>query len=149
MAIYNHTGQVVSDPERSMRFYQEVLGFRFWYKLSPDDESVAKLCSLAPPLGVTAYYLRLDGFVLELMHYSAPGAAAAYRERSMNEPGLTHLSISVSDVAATARKAVEFGGQIIEESKLGSALMIRDPDGQLLELLDEGFRQRLPPAPDE
>lgn len=148
MAIYNHTGQVVSDPERSMRFYLEVLGFTFWYKFSPDDDSVAKLCSLPPPLGVTAYYLRLDGFVLELMHYSAPGAAAEYRKRCMNEPGLTHLSISVRDVEETARKAVEFGGQIIEESKLGTALMIRDPDGQLLELLDEGFRERLPPVPE-
>ena len=149
MATYNHTGQVVSDPERSMRFYQEVLGFKFWYKVTPDDDAVAKLCSLPPPLGVTAYYLRLDGFVLELMHYSAPDAVAAYRQRTMNEPGLTHLSISVVDIEATAKKAVEFGGQIIEESNLGHALMIRDPDGQLLELLNESFRERLPPIPDE
>ena len=27
MAIYNHTGQVVTDLERSKRFYQEVFGF--------------------------------------------------------------------------------------------------------------------------
>lgn len=148
MAVYNHTGQVVSDPERSMRFYTEVLGFKYWYQVSPDDPSVAKLCSLSPPLGVTAYYLRLDGFVLELMHYSAPGGEAAYRARAMNEPGLTHLSISVPDIAATARKAVEFGGEIIAESDLGGALMIRDPDGQLLELLDEGYGQRRPPVPE-
>jgi catechol 2,3-dioxygenase-like lactoylglutathione lyase family enzyme len=148
VAVYNHTGQVVSDPERSMRFYQEVLGFRYWYRVSPADEGVARLCSLPVPLGVTAYYLRLDGFVLELMHYSAPGAQASYRPRTMNEPGLTHLSISVEDIAATARKAVEYGGEVIEESDLGGALMIRDPDGQLLELLDMGFRDRLPPIPD-
>jgi catechol 2,3-dioxygenase-like lactoylglutathione lyase family enzyme len=148
MAIYNHTGQAVSDPERSMRFYQEVLGFRYWYQVSPDDASVGKLCSLSPPLGVTAYYLKLDGFVLELMHYAAPGAAVPYRPRTMNEPGLTHLSLSVDDIRATAKKAVAHGGTIIEESDLGAALMIRDPDGQLIELLDLGFRDRLPPMPD-
>ena len=57
-----------------------------------------------PPLGVTASYLTLDGFVLELMHYAADGATAPYRPRTMNEPGLTHLSISVDDVQAAAER---------------------------------------------
>jgi catechol 2,3-dioxygenase-like lactoylglutathione lyase family enzyme len=148
MPVYNHTGQAVTDPECSMRFYQEVLGFKFWYKLSPEDAGTAKLCGLSPPLSVTAYYLRLDGLVLELMHYAAPGAGAPYRPRTMNEPGLTHLSISVDDIRATAAKAVEYGGEIIEESDLGLALMIRDPDGQLIELLGMGWRESLPPVPE-
>ena len=107
----------------------------------------AKLSSLTPPLGVTASYLTLDGFVLELMHYSAPGAAAPFRTRTMNEPGLTHLSISVDDVRATAEKAVAHGGQVIEESDVGAAIFIRDPDGQLLELLPVTYRAKLPPKP--
>jgi predicted enzyme related to lactoylglutathione lyase len=53
----------------------------------------------------------------------------------------------VSDVRAAADKAVEYGGQIIEESDLGLALFIRDPDGQLLELLPETYRSGLPPKP--
>jgi lactoylglutathione lyase len=148
MPVYNHTGQVVTDPERSMRFYQDVLGFKFWYQLSPDDAGVSKLCGLPEPLGVTAYYLILGGLVLELMHYAAPGAGAPYRPRTMNEPGLTHLSISVEDIRAAAAKAVEYGGSIIEESDLGMALMIRDPDGQLIELLGMGWRDNLPPLPE-
>jgi catechol 2,3-dioxygenase-like lactoylglutathione lyase family enzyme len=147
MGTYNHTGQVVMDLERSKRFYQEVFGFRFWYEIHPPDAATAKLNCLTPPLGITASYLVLDGFVLELMHYSALGAAAPFRKRTMNEPGLTHLSISVSDVRAAADKAVEYGGQIIEESDLGLALFIRDPDGQLLELLPETYRSGLPPKP--
>jgi lactoylglutathione lyase len=147
VGTYNHTGQVVTDLERSKRFYQEVLGFRFWYEISPPDESTAKLCSLEPPLGVTASYLTLDGFVLELMHYSAPGATAPFRARTMADPGLTHLSISVEDVPATAKKAVEYGGAIVEESDIGVAVFIRDPDGQLLELLPHAYREHLPPKP--
>jgi lactoylglutathione lyase len=147
VAVYNHTGQVVTDPQRSIRFYQEVFGFQYWYQFSADDEAVAKLCSLQPPLGVTAYYLTLDGLVMELIHYAGVGAAGAYKPRTMNEPGLTHLSISVDDVHATARKAVEYGGQILEESDIGLGLLIRDPDGQLIELLGMGFRDHLPPKP--
>ena len=147
MGTYNHTGQVVFDLERSKRFYQEVLGFRFWYEITPPDEATSKLNCLPPPLGVTASYLTLDGFVLELMHYSAPGAGAPFRPRTINEPGLTHLSISVDDVAATAEKAADYGGEIIKESDLGVAIFIRDPDGQLLELLPTTFRAGLPPKP--
>jgi lactoylglutathione lyase len=147
MGTYNHTGQVVMDLERSKRFYQDVFGFKFWYEIEPPDEATAKLNCLEPPLGITASYLVLEGFVLELMYYAAPGAAATYRPRTMNEPGLTHLSISVDDVRAAAEKAVEYGGEIIEESDLGMALFIRDPDGQLLELLPETYRSNLPPKP--
>jgi len=147
MGTYNHTGQVVADLERSKRFYQEVLGFRFWYEISPPDEMTAKLNCLEPPLEITASYLTLDGFVLELMHYAADRAAAPYVPRAMNEPGLTHLSISVDDVRATAEKAAEFGGEIVEASDIGVALFIRDPDGQLLELLPVTYRTGLPPKP--
>jgi catechol 2,3-dioxygenase-like lactoylglutathione lyase family enzyme len=147
MAAYNHTGQVVTDLERSKRFYQEALGFRFWYEITPPDDMSAQLMGLKPPLGFTASYLTLDGLVLELLHYAAPGAAAPYRPRTMNEPGLTHLSISVDDVRATAEKAAEYGGTIIDESDIGAALFIRDPDGQLLELLPTAYRASLPPRP--
>ena len=147
MGMYNHTGQVVTDLERSKRFYREVLGFTFWYEITPPDEATAKLSSLEPPLGVTASYMYLDGFVIEFLHYSEAGATVPYRTRTMNEPGLTHLSISVDDVRATAEKAVEYGGTIIEDSDIGFALFIRDPDGQLLELLPVTFRENLPPKP--
>jgi lactoylglutathione lyase len=145
MGTYNHTGLVVTDLDRSKRFYQEVFGFRFWYEIAPPDEPTAKLSSLTPPLGVTASYLTLDGFVLELMHYAAPGVTAPFRPRTMNEPGLTHLSISVDDVHAAADRSVEYGGAIIEESDVGAALFVRDPDGQLIELLPLAYRDRLPP----
>ena len=106
MAIYNHVGQVVTDLERSKRFYQEVFGFQFWYEIQPPDEATSKLNCLEPPLGVTASYLTLDGLVLELIHYSAEGATKPFVPRTMADPGLTHLSISVDDVRATAEKAV-------------------------------------------
>src|SRR3954452_3250 len=147
MGTYNHTGQVVTDLERSKRFYQEVFGFKFWYEIQPPDEATAKLSCLKPPLGMTASYLTLDGFVLELMHFSAEGAGAPYRPRTMNEPGLTHLSISVDDIKATAARVVEYGGQVVEESDVGVALFIRDPDGQLVERLSATYPESRPSRP--
>ena len=122
-------------------------GFSPWYEITPPDEATAKLCCLEPPLGVTASDCTLDGFVLELMQYAAPGVTAPYAPRAMNQPGLTHLSISVDDVRKTATRAVAYGGEIVEESDVGAALFIRDPDRQLLELLPVAYRDGLPPKP--
>ena len=82
-----------------------------------------------------------------LTAYAATGATAPFRARTMNEPGLTHLSISVDDVRGTAEKVAEFGGMIIEETDVGAAIFVRDPDGQLLELLPAAYRGTLPPKP--
>jgi len=145
--VYNHTGQVVADLERAKRFYTEVLGFTVWYDLELPDAASAKLLCLEPPLDSMTSYLTLDGFVLELIQFRADGATAPYQPRTFREPGLTHLSISVDNIKATAEKAVEYGGEIIDESDVGVALMIRDPDGQLLELLTAGFPGSRPPRP--
>jgi lactoylglutathione lyase len=147
MPVYNHTGQVVADLERAKRFYTEVLGFQPWYELALPDEASAKLLGLEPPLGSSASYLILDGFVLELMHFAADGAQVPYRRRVMNEPGLTHLSVSVDDVHATAQRAVDYGGEIVAGTDVGVAIFIRDPDGQLLELLTSGYPGSRPPRP--
>jgi hypothetical protein len=40
---------------------------------------------------------------------------------------------------------VAYGGEIMEDSDLGVALLIRDPDGQLLELLSPGYPNSRPP----
>lgn len=147
MPVYNHTGLVVSDLERSKRFYEQVLGFRLWYEDSPADGAVAKLLGMTPPLGASVCYLALDGFVLELIHFSIGQAQVARRERAMAEIGLSHLSLSVDDIRATAARAVECGGAIVESSDLGPALLIQDPDGQFVELLSPGYPDSRPPRP--
>jgi lactoylglutathione lyase len=142
-SVFNHVGLCVTDMARSQRFYEEVLGFEYWRELEPPDAMTAKLIGLEPPLGVKAVYLRQDTFVLELMHYRDAGAHPPASPRVMNEIGLTHISVSVDDIEATAAKAVELGGSVLEETNVGLAVMIRDPDGQLLELLPMTFRDGL------
>ncbi len=65
----------------------------------------------------------------------------------MNEPGLTHLSLSVGDIPAVLEKVVPHGGQVIEETDMKAAIIIRDPDGQLIELTSADWLDVLPPLP--
>ena len=100
---FNHVGQCVADLERSKRFYGELLGFTLDREIQPTDDLSAQLLGLTPPLGMTAAYLVRDGLVLELLHYAAAGQTQPFRPRALNEPGLTHLSVSVEDVDGDPR----------------------------------------------
>ena len=101
--VFNHVGLCVSDRERSRRFYEGVLGFQFWWELEPPDTMTAQVVQLPEPLGVKATYLVRDGFVLELIDYSMREVHAG-PTRVMDEVGLTHISLSVSDLAGAKRK---------------------------------------------
>lgn len=140
---FNHVGLCVTDLERARRFYSELLGLEIWFEAQPPDELSAQLLGMEPPLGMTVLYMRRDGFVLELLHYAQRGTAPA-RERVMNEPGLTHVSFSVDDVESILARVPEFGGTVLESTNIGNAVFVRDPDGQLVELLPMSYREKLP-----
>ncbi len=142
MSAFNHVGHCVTDLARSRRFYEELLGFTFQRHLDVPDEPAARLLRVPAPVNMTAAYLERDGFVLELLHFDREGNAPA-RERSFTEPGLTHLSFSVDNVAATCARVAELGGEVLSDTDIGGmAVMIRDPDGQLIELLPMSYRQQ-------
>ncbi|MEY2397076.1 MAG: lactoylglutathione lyase [Actinomycetota bacterium] len=143
MTVVNHVGLAVTDIDRSRRFYEEVLGFSFKNDLNVPDPVASKMFALDPPLGMRAAYLVRDGWVLELIGFEGD-AVGARRERQINEPGLTHISLSVDDVDATVALVAQFGGEVLaERSYPGMVALIRDPDGQLLELLPMAYRDSL------
>jgi lactoylglutathione lyase len=144
---FNHVGQCVTDLERSKRFYMELLDFGLAREINPPDDLSAPLMGLTPPLALTATYLTRNGLVLELLHFAAPGQTRASRARTMNEPGLTHLSLSVEDVDAVLTQVPEYGGQVLPDTNIGHGVFIRDPDGQLVELLPMSYRRSLEVSP--
>ncbi len=140
---FNHLGQCVTDLERSKRFYCELLGFTFQREINPPDDMSGQLLGLDPPLAMTATYLGRDGLVLELLHFGAPGQTRPSERRAMNAPGLTHISLSVDDLEGVLAKIADYGGEVIAATDIGSGVFVRDPDGQLLELLPMEYRRRL------
>lgn len=139
-AVVNHVGQCVTDLDRATRFYVELLGFEVDRRLSVPDEGAAPLVGIDPPVGLTAVYLIRDGFQLELLAFDRPGNPP-YRPRELTEPGLTHLSFSVDDLDATVDRVAALGGEIV--TRLPVAAFVRDPEGQLLELLPMAYRRQV------
>jgi lactoylglutathione lyase len=143
---FNHIGLAVTDLDRARRFYEGALGFQYWWELQAPEEGTAKLLQLQPPVGLHAVYLVRDEFVLELLEYR-DRQQPPWRRRAMDEPGLTHLSLAVEDLPAALERVGRTGGTVMADTHMGAAVMVRDPDGQLIELTSWDWRSALPPPP--
>jgi lactoylglutathione lyase len=143
---FNHVGLCVADRERSRRFYEGLLGFQFWWELDAPEDGTEQLLQLERPVGLHATYLVRDGLVLELLDYSGRQVHAG-EERVMDQVGLTHISFSVPDLGDVLERTPEFGGAVVDGTVSKQSAMVRDPDGQLLELLSDSWLSVLPPRP--
>lgn len=132
--MVTHVGLCVDDLVAAERFYVDGLSFTRLRDLSPPDGVTSKLLRIPRPVGLTAVYLGLGDFVLELLHFDRP-TDAPRRERLMTERGLTHVSITVDDIAATVEQVVAHGGEVLADTDITVAVLVRDPDGQIVELV--------------
>jgi len=143
----SHFGLGVTDVEKSRAFYENVFGFEFDTEIQAEGPYVAQLMQLATPCRVRAVLLVKDGFTLELLHTAEPGMQAR-RQRVLNEPGLTHLNMRVTDADTVREQVLQWGGTVVEPSVLpemsgpdlgaySKAMYVRDPDGQLIEVVPD------------
>lgn len=143
---WSHVGVGVTDLARSRRFYEEVLGFEHERTIEVEGPYIARMMRLQQPLRVRVAMMVKDGFTLELMQILQPGMQP-FRERVLNEPGLTHLNIRCAEVAAVRDRVERFGGTVLWETaqprlegdmaSVSEAVYVRDPDGQLIELVPD------------
>jgi lactoylglutathione lyase len=134
-SVVNHIGLCVHDIDLSRRFYEELFGFECECEIAPPDDPTGKLLQLEAPVGLRAVYLRKDGLLLELLAYAGRPPRPP-RERPMDEPGLTHISMGADDHRSLLDRVEALGGRVVRQTDIGVAVFIRDPDGQLIELLE-------------
>jgi len=133
-------GFCVSDLERSVRFYRDVLGCKEVGRLELEGQPAAKLNGW-PDVTLRAVYLERDGWRLELMEFPVPGSIGPKEPRPMNQLGLTHLSFRVADLDAICAQIEAAGGGLLRETLLAApdsptrVIMAFDPDGVRLELI--------------
>ena len=136
---FSHIGICVSELERSLRFYRDVLGFQEVSRLAMKGEITERLLEIAGG-ELQAVYLQLDGTCIELLYYPAAGHTAGATPRPMNQLGLTHLSLKVKDLAAVVAAIEQAGGLHLEHTLIdlesgSKAGFITDPDGLRIELV--------------
>jgi catechol 2,3-dioxygenase-like lactoylglutathione lyase family enzyme len=136
-----HIGLCISEPERSLHFYEQLLGFRRVSELELKGEPSATLLRL-PGVSLRAIYLERDGVCIELLHYPVPGHEGDGSPRPMNRLGLTHLSLRTDDMDALLAKLEAEDVRVLHETRVDNpalhakAIMLTDPDGTLVELVE-------------
>jgi len=135
-----HVGICVSDLERSLRFYRDVLGCKQVGRLDLEGGAADTLNGMKGAK-VQAIYLERDGWRLELIAFPSPGWIGPRAPRPMNQLGLTHLSFRVADLEAVCAQLEDAGGGLLPETRIGRpgaptrVIMAHDPDGMRLELI--------------
>lgn len=120
-----HTMLRVTDLERSLRFYTEVLGMRLLRRQDyPDGRFTLAFVGFGP---------ESEGAVIELTHNWDT-------DRYELGNGYGHIALAVGDVYAACEKIRAAGGKITREPgpmKHGSTILafVEDPDGYKIELL--------------
>jgi lactoylglutathione lyase len=143
-----HVGFTVSDIERSIEFYRDLLGLSLYRRQQGTAEYVGRITGF-PGVRLEIALLRLpDGSgMLELLQYVSHPAPPTPRET--NRPGNGHLCFKVADIHAAADELRQRGVALISDPVEVTAgvhrgawgLYLRDPDGFTVELFQ-------PPAPD-
>jgi catechol 2,3-dioxygenase-like lactoylglutathione lyase family enzyme len=142
----NHTSFTVSDLERSIAFYCDVLGFELVKTIRRGRPWIAEMTGF-PGADLKIAVLQLGGreHVLELIEYASPTGAGPRRVPT-NDVGAAHVSFSVMDIDAVYHRLVDAGVEFVsppitvaEQPSAGArAAYFRDPDGIPLELQQHG-----------
>jgi catechol 2,3-dioxygenase-like lactoylglutathione lyase family enzyme len=144
----HHTGLVVQDLDRSIRFYHDVLGLEFYNEPTPWFSGP----ELEKGVGVPGAELRQVTFwvgpnsTVELLEYRNPPQEAT-RPVPNNRLGAAHVCFRVEDVWATKAelegKGVEFYSDVnvVDEGPLAGWRWVyfSDPDGLALELVQIAY----------
>lgn len=141
MANVRHIGIVVTDLDRSLRFYRDMLGLTIVRAL---DESGAYLDNMLALHDVRVTTVKLAGgdgpTLVELLRF-ASHAEPSTTARTPYTPGPTHVAFTVEDLDAVYERLLRDGvpfNALPQLSPDGSAKVTfcRDPDGTLVELVE-------------
>jgi len=137
---YTHVGICVSDLDRSLKFYREVLGFEELGRLDLEGAPVDQLNQLKD-VKVRTAFLGRDGARVELIEFQSPGWVGPQAVRPMNQLGLTHLAFRVADLDAVCARIEAAGGGLLRETRMEHpgptrVIMATDPDGLRVELVE-------------
>jgi catechol 2,3-dioxygenase-like lactoylglutathione lyase family enzyme len=132
-----HTCFTVSDLDRSIDFYTNVIGMKVFRRVESAGEAFRNMTGL-PEAQIRMAYLEMDGRYLELIQYTASaGGHAAYGH---NDVRAAHLAFFADNVARTAEELRARGVRLASPPQIAKsgrgAVYFYDPDGNVLELCE-------------
>jgi catechol 2,3-dioxygenase-like lactoylglutathione lyase family enzyme len=145
-----HVGLTVSDLDRSIAFYRDVLGLELFVapNMPVEGPHVAHALGVEPPAALRVAFFRVgdSDSQIELLQYLSPPSTTR-RAAAQNNIGAAHVCFQVADVRARIAeleaRGVEFVSNlnVLDEGALAGWRWVyfKDPDGHTLELVEVAY----------
>jgi len=135
----SHWSLCVADPDVSLPFYRDVLGWAEIMRLDWEGPGPSRVMGVGPAR-LTTWLLGSGGQRIEVIHFAEPPSPPPPDRRA---PGLSHISVLVDDAASTARA---LGVSAIRAAVGDGTVTFEDPDGNVIVGLEPGNALRWPPT---
>jgi len=138
----NHTSFTVSDLDRSITFFSEVLGFEMVNRAPRDPKLISSITGVPGDDNEVAY-IQGPGHRLELIQYHGPSERSQVDSRPCDS-GFAHVAYDVDDVDAAVAASAPYQvlpiGEVTVIDKGPNAgrkvVYLRDPDGVTIEYIE-------------
>jgi catechol 2,3-dioxygenase-like lactoylglutathione lyase family enzyme len=140
----NHTSFTVSDLDRSVAFFRDVLGFEVTSKAPRNPDVVSRVTGI-PGTRMMIAYVRGAGHSLELIQYLGPEEGRGRVRALPCDVGFAHVAYDVDDIeaaiAASAAHEVRLVGEVavIDQGPNtgGKVAYLQDRDGVTIEYIQK------------
>jgi glyoxylase I family protein len=145
----DHTGFTVTNLERSLAFWRDVLGFELSHRTHQTGELASEITGV-PGAEISLAVLKGYGHKIELLEYLAPTDRKKHVDLRPCDVGSVHVALLVDDldavlntIAASGWKAAGKPQTLTSGPNAGKGVVyVRDPDGTTIEFMQ-------PPPPDK
>ena len=140
----DHTGITVSNLERALEFWQNVLGFEFSHRAHQSGEMVEQITGVKGAELKLAVVKAPDGHKIELLEYLAPPDRKKHADLRPCDVGHVHVALTVENLDAILEKIAASGWKAAgkpQTLKTGPnagkrVVYVRDPDGTTIEFME-------------
>jgi len=137
----DHTGITVSNLDRSLAFWRDVLGFELSHRTHHTGELASEVTGV-PGAEISIAVLKGYGHKIELLEYLAPSARTRVDLRSC-DVGSVHVALLVDDLDAVLERIAACGWhpagkpQTLKSGPNAGkrVVYVRDPDGTTIEFM--------------
>ncbi len=138
---FNHTAFVVSDLERTIGFFRDLLGFELTSKAPRGKAAIEAMTGLAD-VDIEIAYLKGLGHWIELIRYKAPAERGGALPKIFQD-GAGHVAFNVDDAKAAVAASAAYGllpiGEIITidqgPNKGRKVVYVQSDDGLSVEFI--------------
>ena len=139
---FNHTSFTVTDLDRTIAFFRDLLGFELMSRGPRDDKVIQRLTRI-PGASMTVAFLSGPGHTMELIEYSGPDQRGTFLP-PMCDAGASHIALNVDELDAAIEGSRAYGFEPMGEVVTINAgpnqgrriVYLRSTDGLTVEFLE-------------